>query len=110
MTPRDRHRALEDLLDALPSPADPDFRTVFASVNSALLRHYGEEEVWMSGRPFDKMRAQHDEVRELGREIARSLACGQIEDAGRLTARFLALARHNMIEEERDVFPYYHRK
>jgi hypothetical protein len=56
------------------------------------------------------MRAQHAEILELGREVLGSLDAGQHDDAARIALRFLALARHNMIEEERDVFPYYHQE
>lgn len=100
MSHRDEHSPLEDLLDSLRPES-------FVATLARLLDHYAAEERAYPGPRFDKMRAQHEEVREIGREALASLAAGHPDDALRLLARFQALARHNMIEEERDVFPYY---
>jgi hypothetical protein len=105
-----RHLAIEEALDSLPSSSAPDFATAFDSALALVLSHYEAEERAFPGPRFDKMRAQHAEARELGREAMESLRAGQAHDVERLSTRFAALVRHNMIEEERDVFPYYHQE
>jgi hypothetical protein len=52
-----------------------------------------------------KLAAQHAEVLEIAVGLEESVAAGQTSDALRLARRFQALAQHNIIEEERDVFP-----
>jgi hypothetical protein len=108
--PRQAHRVIEEALDRLPAVSDPAFPAGFDRVFQCVLSHYSSEEAAYPGPRFAKMREQHREVEELGTEAMRSLEAGQLRDAARLLLRFLALARHNMIEEERDVFPYYHQK
>jgi len=51
------------------------------------------------------MLEQHAEVLEIGLQVEDSFGIGQTSDAMALIRRFLALAQHNIIEEERDVFP-----
>ena len=96
------HRAIEAALDALPAS--------FSRTLDLVLHHYAGEEKLLPGPDFDKMRAQHEEARELGVEVLRSLESGHAGDVERLTRRFVAIVQHNIIEEERDVFPYYHQR
>ena len=42
---------------------------------------------------------------EIASRLEESLAAGKEGDAGYLGRRLVAMAQHNMIEEERDVFP-----
>jgi len=51
------------------------------------------------------LKAQHEEASEISARLEESLAAGEATDVAYLARRFLAIARHNMIEEERDVFP-----
>ena len=51
------------------------------------------------------MTRQHDEVLELARAVEEALAAGHQHDAAATVKRFIALASHNLIEEERDWFP-----
>jgi hypothetical protein len=108
--PGEAHRAIEAALDRLPAVSDPAFPAEFDRVFEFVVSHYWSEDAAHPDPRFAKMREQHREVEELGTETLRSLEAGQMEDAARLRLRFLALARHNMIEEERDVFPYYHQE
>ena len=52
-----------------------------------------------------KVAAQHDEVMEIAGHLATALAGSDEAEALRLVRRFHAMAQHNLIEEERDVFP-----
>lgn len=79
----------------------------FRDAREALQGHYRNEDRWLGGIS-PKMLAQHDEARELAAAVEQSIAAGQPEDALQLVRRFLAIAQHNMIEEERDVFPLVH--
>ncbi|MBS1857826.1 MAG: hypothetical protein JST11_20825 [Acidobacteria bacterium] len=56
-------------------------------------------------RLAEKLRAQHDEALEIAGRLEESQAAGHSRDVDYLLRRFLAIAQHNMIEEERDVFP-----
>jgi|SRR5581483_6916821 len=105
---RGEHRALDEALDGLEAGFD-DGR--FREVRELLARHYAGEaavlallerhEPALSG----KLRAQHGEVLEIAARLEESLAAGQANDVAYLARRLVALARHNIIEEERDVFP-----
>ena len=52
-----------------------------------------------------KIAAQHEEALEIAAQCEESMAAGQDSDVRALARRFLAIAQHNIIEEERDVFP-----
>jgi DNA-binding transcriptional MocR family regulator len=52
-----------------------------------------------------KLVAQHEEALEIAGRIEESQATGESADLLYLLRRFLAIAEHNIIEEERDVFP-----
>ncbi len=45
------------------------------------------------------------EALEIASRLEESIASGHATDVNSLARRLVALARHNMIEEERDVFP-----
>jgi hypothetical protein len=51
------------------------------------------------------MMAQHEEACEFGRALIEALECGDERDARLFLKRFRAIVEHNMIEEERDLFP-----
>jgi len=76
-----------------------------------MARHYLTEERFLAAlgardpKLAAKLRAQHDEALELGERLIESLEAGDAAEAVYLSRRFLAIAQHNMIEEERDVFP-----
>ena len=97
------HRALEALLERLPAS--------WSAARDAVLAHYARERTYLervrlhSPALADKLAAQHAEVEEIARELDHSLAAAHHADVGYLTRRFRALAQHNIIEEERDVFP-----
>jgi hypothetical protein len=86
---RDAHREIEAALDN------------GGDALGLLLRHYEVEAIFFDAIRGDfpamvrKMEDQHEEARELGRHF----------DDPLLRRRFLAIAQHNIIEEERDLFP-----
>ena len=100
---RAEHRAIEAWLDRLAADGS---RESFAAAWRLLAAHYAREERELfalhPGAFTAKLIAQHDEVRELA---------GHLETAGedwpQLARRFLAIAQHNIIEEERDFFPLF---
>ncbi len=103
------HRAIEAALDACSQGFDV---ATLPRVRELLARHYRAEEAFLT-RPHGidpvlaaKLRAQHDEALEIADCLAESLAAGDAGDVAYLGRRLLAIARHNMIEEERDVFPH----
>ena len=51
-----------------------------------------------------KLLAQHHDVLELAVGAVEALGAGQHQDAVAIAKRFIALASHNLIEEERDWF------
>ena len=107
------HRPLEAALDRLGQTvlAGHIDTELLDSVGEALSRHYAHEEEFLSALdPQEpalaaKLRAQHQEVLELSTQLHASLQSGNAYDVSYLSRRFLAMAQHNMIEEERDVFP-----
>jgi hypothetical protein len=110
---REEHRALEERLDALLTAIDGG-----AGIGDSL----SETATWACAhyrweRPFldrlalyepalaCKMSAQHEEAFEMAVRFEEALAAGQNRDMLALARRFHAIAQHNIIEEERDVFP-----
>jgi hypothetical protein len=82
---------------------------VLEELRAAAEAHYRSEAGWLAGLPSTlraKLAAQHAEALEL----IGALPGAAESDVPYLTRRLCALARHNLIEEERDVAPYYHRK
>jgi hypothetical protein len=83
----------------------------FRCVHQLCVRHYEHEGVllvWLGGRDASlatKLQGQHDEVLEIASHLIEAEMRGQTADMTYLARRFLAIARHNIIEEERDVFP-----
>ncbi len=83
----------------------------FRQAHSALRRHYPAEKGFLEKLALHhpglaaKMAAQHAEVLELALGAEEAVAAGQSSDMLSLARRFQALAQHNIIEEERDVFP-----
>ena len=89
-----QHRNLEALLEELAAAPDP--LPLFPVVKRHLLHHYEAEDATMPA----KIRRQHDDVREIIQAI---------EEGGDVTSmvrQLVALASHNIIEEERDWFPF----
>lgn len=101
------HREIEASLEAvaaglLSGVIDQD---ALRRAHSLCVRHYEREEDLLAGlgeRDAAKLRGQHAEALDL----ADALLAAPGGDAIYLTRRFLAIVQHNMIEEERDVFPY----
>ena len=107
------HRPIEAALDRLGETLaaghlDTD---LLRSVSDAMARHYANEEDFLVALSEQepalaaKLRAQHDEVLELASRLQEALLAGHEDDIGYLARRLVAMAQHNMIEEERDVFP-----
>jgi len=107
------HRPIEAALDRLAETVaaghiDADS---LHRLGDAIAKHYAHEEDFLialfARDPglAAKLRAQHDEVLEIASKLEESLAAGKEGDVGYLGRRLVAMAQHNMIEEERDVFP-----
>ncbi|HEU0140829.1 MAG: hemerythrin domain-containing protein [Bryobacteraceae bacterium] len=119
----EQHRRMEVSLDALLAllgctpQARTELKSRFQDAVSIALAHYDFEDRGL----FDslrgempafiaKLKAQHDEVRELSQAVTQLLHAGAMEERERsdlllLCRRFVAMAQHNIIEEERDFFP-----
>ena len=108
------HREIERALDPLSASVaagtiDPD---ALHRARALCIRHYGSEEDFLNRLAARdralaaKMRGQHSEAMELAGRLEEALAAGHSRDALYLARRFLAIAQHNIIEEERDVFPF----
>ena len=109
----EEHRAIDTGLDRLAetvASGDIDAE-IFREVRELNSRHYLREEEFLARlQPHEpglaaKLRAQHEEALEISARLEESLAAGEATDVAYLARRFLAIARHNIIEEERDVFP-----
>ena len=110
---RRQHRAMEQRLDDLLSAieASAGFLESFRKAHRLAEEHYRAEEELLAGIArhdavlAEKMAAQHAEALEMAAGLEEAVAAGQAGDALRLARRFHAIAQHNIIEEERDVFP-----
>ena len=110
---RQQHRAMEQHLDDLLSAieASADFLESFRKAYGLAAEHYHAEEELLAeiarreAALAEKMAAQHAEALEMAACLEEAVAAGQASDALRLARRFHAIAQHNIIEEERDVFP-----
>jgi cell division septum initiation protein DivIVA len=113
----EEHRALEERLDALEAAIASGAAIPENLMPAAELarEHYSCE------RPFldclaayqpnvaAKLIAQHEEACEIAARFEEAHIAGQTRDMLSLARRFHAIAQHNIIEEERDVFPLAHR-
>jgi hypothetical protein len=97
------HRAIEERLDQLAIEAK-----AIRELAGLLTRHYSTEERFLTALAVRdatlaaKLRGQHEEALEIAARLLESLETG---DAGYLARRLVAIVQHNIIEEERDVFP-----
>ena len=107
------HREMEAALDCLAgslASASLDIEA-FRRAHRLCIRHYASEEAFLirlgtlDAALAAKLRGQHEEALELAARLEEALAAGQSRDGIYLARRFLAIAQHNIIEEERDVFP-----
>jgi hypothetical protein len=110
---REDHRVLEGRLDALSTAIGSGEGIAESLVLAAELarRHYWREQPFLDCLALyepalaDKLHAQHEEVSEISARFEEALAAGHTRDMAALARRFHAIAQHNIIEEERDVFP-----
>jgi hypothetical protein len=107
------HRAIEARLDLLSTAIRSGEIEAGAirELADLIARHYSTEEPFLTAlgtrdpKLAAKLRTQHEEASEIAERLLESLEAGNTADALYLSRRFLAIAQHNMIEEERDVFP-----
>lgn len=107
-----QHRALEPGLDQLAAAiAGGNPEAAFRAFFPQLRAHYRTEEPFLANlRDWHpalggKMAAQHAEACEIASALEDAIAAGHRRDILLLARRFCAIVAHNMIEEERDVFP-----
>ena len=108
-----QHRAVEAGIDRLAQAIR--FGNIQAGPIRELVeliaRHYSTEEQFLAACGADdpklasKLRAQHDEAAELAQRLLESLEGENAAEIVYLSRRFMAIAQHNIIEEERDLFP-----
>ncbi len=109
----DEHRRLEVELDRFSASmaAGCVNGEQFQRLKDLLIQHYRREETFVERLRTiepgyaDKLKAQHEEALEIAYRLEESLGSGETSDATYLARRLLAIAQHNIIEEERDVFP-----
>ena len=83
----------------------------FRHLKELMIQHYRREEPFIASlrehepRFADKLREQHEEALEIADRLGESLTAGEVTDVTYLARRFLAIAQHNTMEEERDAFP-----
>jgi hypothetical protein len=83
----------------------------FRAAQRSCIAHYQHEESFVERLSAHdaalaaKLRGQHTEALELAERLEEALAADHARDAIYLARRFLAIVQHNIIEEERDVFP-----
>ena len=107
------HRIIEGELDRLTESivGGAVDVSVFRRARELCIRHFEREEAFLArlgkrdASLGSKLRGQHDEALELAARAEEAVLAGQASDLMYLVRRFLAIAQHNMIEEERDVFP-----
>lgn len=105
---RREHRAIEAHLDHLHDALrnDLSWREHFRQAWQLASAHYLREDAEVfhpkqDWPPAEKMMVQHAEAAEFGHVLMATADA----DADRLARRFHAISQHNIIEEERDVFP-----
>ena len=110
---RRQHRAMEQCLDDLLSriEAKAGFLESFRKAHSLAAEHYRAEEELLreiarhEASLAEEMASQHAEALEMAAGLEEAVAAGQAGDTLLLARRFHAIAQHNILEEERDVFP-----
>jgi hypothetical protein len=107
-----RHRLLEPHLDRLLAAIGTQNceEQIRLTVPLVVETHSLEEPFLKSLAEFApavaaKMTAQHAEAREIAFRLEEAMTQGQRRDVLLLARRFHAIVQHNIIEEERDVFP-----
>jgi hemerythrin-like domain-containing protein len=109
----DEHRGIEAGLDRLAETLGSGHLDtgLFRDIRKMNTEHYLREAALLTELQAHepaltaKLKAQHDEASEIAARLEDSLVAGEIGEVRYLARRFLAIAQHNMIEEERDVFP-----
>jgi len=107
------HREIEAAVERLAASVasgvvDAD---AFRHVHRLCARHYAREETFLvrlaarDAALADKLRGQHEEALEIAASMVEVLARGETRDGMYLARRLVAITQHNIIEEERDVFP-----
>ena len=107
------HREIEAALDVLADCVTSEAIDVDAvrRVHRLCMAHYEREEAFLirlserDGTLAAKLRGQHDETLEIAARLEEAAMAGETRDAMYLARRLLAITQHNIIEEERDVFP-----
>lgn len=107
------HREVEAILEPLAASvaAGSIDAEAFRAVQRSCVEHYQREESFfdrLTARDAAlavKLRGQHAEAIELAVRLDEALAADHARDSVYLARRFLAIVQHNIIEEERDVFP-----
>jgi hypothetical protein len=113
----EEHRAIEEALDLLAEgircgAIGPNTMRAAADL---IARHYASEERFLGELELRdrklaaKLRAQHDEALEISGRVLESLECEDAAETVYLSRRLVAIVEHNIIEEERDVFPLMER-
>jgi hypothetical protein len=110
---REDHRAVEERLDTLLTAIDfgVGIGESLRAASQWARAHYRREMPFLDRLALyepavaRKLTAQHEEVLELSARFEEALAAGQERDMLALARRYHAIAQHNIIEEERDVFP-----
>jgi hypothetical protein len=110
---RQEHSILEERLDALAAAIGAGHGIAESLALAAALasEHYRRERPFLDRLALyepavaAKLSAQHEEASEMALRFEEALAAGQTRDMLALARRFHAIAQHNIIEEERDVFP-----
>lgn len=107
------HREIEAALEVLAVSVASGAIDVeaFRQVHRLCARHYAREEAFLvrlavqDAALADKLRGQHGETLEIAARLEETLIAGEERDQMYLARRLLAITQHNIIEEERDVFP-----
>jgi hemerythrin-like domain-containing protein len=107
------HRKVETLLEILAESIRGGNVDAEAFRNAAALtaQHYSLENEFLNRlERLDsvltrKLRAQHGEAMEIAARLQECFDAGEGADVLYLARRFAAIVQHNIIEEERDVFP-----
>jgi hypothetical protein len=108
-----QHRAMEQSLDELFAAihSRSEFLEHLRRAQRLAEQHYAAEEGLLAEiakhepAVAEKLAAQHAEALEMAAGVEQAASAGQGSDARQLAKRFHAIAQHNIIEEERDVFP-----
>jgi hypothetical protein len=107
------HRELEERLDALGAAigSGAGIAEKLREAAESAHRHYRREQPFLDCLEGHepalarKLYNQHQEAIEIAARFDEALADGQTRDMLALARRFHAIAEHNIIEQERDVFP-----